>query len=230
MSNLKLLVESIVTDLVEARFEADVRAGELAAHYRDNAALRALNVPSLNISNVSVELRMVFDDTALAPADQPSEGQATAIATASNQLRDSIMALDTVNSAAKTPAQKTALSRALVEGLKQSATGKIDASAAERKAALDEQVKTVLAKSRITLLPAEQQALKLQLDRFDTSVVTAPKPPPKSVPQVLVGVQALSSARPEVISTIKFEVDLTEAHWTEVEDGSGGSKPKLTSG
>ena len=133
MSNLRTLIESIVTDVINARYDADVQTANLAERYRDNEILRSFNIPSLNISNVSVDLRMAFDDQAIEEADGPSEEQISAIATGATAITKYVMSLDAVKRKLADARIRNGFSRSLNSEIKKALTGSIDGGAKLRR-------------------------------------------------------------------------------------------------
>ena len=231
MSTLKLLVDSIIADLIDARFDADIRAAELAEHYQGHEILRALSVPALNIENVSIDLRFAFDDTPIEAATGPSEEQVKVVADVSKTVRDELMKLPRVTERVTVDRQRTSLSRALLTTVKNTMLKHVDAKAADRSAAVSAEITKTLAKSGVRNLPAsEQKILRDQIARLEASFIAAPKAPPKSLPGVVVGTEALSKVDPATVSTLSFQVDLTERRWTDIGDGDGkdGTKAVLS--
>ena len=175
MSELKLFVESIVTDLIEARFEADLKAAELAEVYRDHPALRQLNVPTLNISNVTVDLRVAFDDSAIGEADGPSEAQERAITEAAVKLRTEVAALDSVKKTVKVPRQRAAFTNSVNAAVIRSAKSNVSSTPANRSKAVEAELRGVLSKNRVRLSAADRKTLQARLREFDATVSAAPK-------------------------------------------------------
>lgn len=227
MSSLQTLIQTIVTDLINARFEADVRVAELASLYRDYPEMRQLNVPALNISNVSVELRFAFDDQPLTPSESPSEGQIKAISEGTAQLRQTVLRLDSVTGRLTTPQARNALGRTLSARLASVARETVAASPEDRRAALEAEASRLLQERQVSLSRAERSRLLEGIREIDTRITAAPKPPPQSVPGVLVGSEALSKVDPTRISTIRFDLQLDGVRWAEVEDGDDGVRSVL---
>lgn len=231
MSTLKLLVDSIIADLIDARFDADVRAAELAEHYQKHEILRALSVPALNIENVSIDLRFAFDDTPIEVAKGPSEEQAKAVTDGAKVMRDELMKMSRVTEKVTVDRQRANLSRSLLTVVKNAMLKNVDAKASDRLAAVSAEVTKTLAKSGVRNLPAaEQKLLRDQIARLESSFIAAPKAPPKSLPGVVVGSEALAKADPATVSTLSFQVDLAKRRWTDVgdDDEKGGRKAVLS--
>jgi hypothetical protein len=220
MSDLKLLVESIVTDLIEARFEADLKAAELAEVYRDHPALRQLNVPTLNISNVSVDLKVAFDDTTIEAATTASSAQEEAINEAATKLRSEVGDLGSVKRTVDDPRKKSALTRSLGNAVVRTAVANIAGQPDLRSAAVESEVRSVLTRNSVRLDEADSRKLRESIREFDKVVSSAPKLPAR-VPGVLIGKEALADVRPELVTNIRFDIDLSSARWTEADSGDG---------
>lgn len=227
MSDLQTLIESIVTDVINARFQADVLTAELAQHYRQNDTLRQLSVPALNITNLSVELRVAFDDTPIEPATEPSPGQKTAIETGADALRTRLMGLSSVRSASVPARSRAGLSRSLNAAALNAATASVTRGTVERRRAIETAVNEVLAKNGISLGDEDRIALREELEKFDARVAAAPKPAATSVPGLIVGMDRLKELDPNVVSVVRFDIDLVESQWVEVEDADGGTTTVL---
>lgn len=220
MSDLQLFVESIVTDLIQARFEADLKAAELAEVYKDHPALRQLNVPTLNISNVSVDLRLAFDDTEIEAAAGASEAQEQAINEAAVKLRTEVSGLGSVKKSVTVPRQRTSVRNSVNNAAVRSARANVAASPTVRSSAVEKDVRTVLTRNKVKLTAADSRKLALAVKDFDKAVAAAPKPPPQ-VPKLIVGKQALAEVNPELVTSIRFDIDLSTARWTEADSGDG---------
>ncbi len=229
MSRLKLLVDSIVADLIDARFDADVRAAELAEHYRENESMRALSIPALNIKNVSIDLRFAFDDTPIEAAEGPSAEQTKAVTEAAPSVRDELMKLPQVTETVTVDRQRSTLSRALLTALKNAMLQNVDAKPADRSGAVTAEVANTLTKNGVAKLPAaEWDVLRNQIAKLEAAFGAAPKAAPKSLPGVVVGTEALSKVDPGAVSKLTFEVDLSKRRWTEVGDREAGKKSVLS--
>lgn len=226
--DLKMLVESVVSDLVEARFEADVRAAELAEHYRNHEGLRGMRVPALNITNVSIELRFAFDDTPIEPADGPSDAQKEAVAAKAAALRETVMATASVAERATSARARSTISRNLGVVAERAMQTGFAASPAERMASVELALETQLARTGVKLNAKEAASVKAAVAEMETAFAAAPKAPPKSMPKLIVGRDALSEAPEDRISSIAFDVDLSDARWTDMDDGAGGVRSVLT--
>lgn len=225
MSELQVVIGSIVNDVIQARFEADVYAAELSEQYRDSPGMRGMTAPRLNISNLSVELRMVFDEAPVELATEPSDAQHSAVASAADDLRKAVLSLQ---SAEMVPARsKSAFSRALNARAAAAATSHLASSSAVRRAAIDGSMIEVLAKYRVKLSEDDRQTLSRELDLATAEISRAPGRSPKSVPGILIGKETLSEVDPSLVSVIKFDVELTDNDWVDVEINDGEFEPVL---
>lgn len=227
MSDLQTLVETIVSDLIEARFEADVRAAELAALYREHPVLRNLAVPTLNIANVSVALQVAFDEGAIEAYPGPSEAQKKAVSEAAAILRDGIVALTSVTDTVSVPRQKAALSRGLVNRTTKAATDRLGEPPGVLRAEVERQVNALLSANGVRLNARDVKAAAEALDRFEQVVRAAPKPR-ANVPGLVVGAESLAKVPPEAVSTISFDVELSAASWVETADENGERRSVLS--
>lgn len=226
MSDLQALVQSIVTDLITARFEADVKVAELAELYRENPVLRSMDVPALNITNVSVDLRVAFDEGEITPSSGVSATQKKAIADASTQLKADLSKVPSISQKLQ-GRQRAAFLTSLQGTARRTAENTITDSSAVRKRKLTQEVDRALAAKNIRLTSAERRVVAGKLAAFENVVATAPKAPP-TVPGVIVGAKALADIPPEKVSSIKFDVDLSGIRWAEVDDGEGNPQTILT--
>ena len=227
MSNLQTLVESIVTDLISARFEADVKSAELAEHYREHPILRTMAVPTLNISNVTVDLRVAFDEGKIEAEPGPSEAQKRAVSQASSELRTSILSLKSVSDKVTVARQKSALSRSLQSRTAKIATEKLAESPTTRRAEVEKQINELLSANRVNLSAADKKKVAVELSKFEQTVAAAPKASP-SVPDLLIGAEKLATIPPEAVTSIKFDIDLAESRWVETTDSAGNVHSILT--
>lgn len=226
MSSLQTLVQSIVTDLINARFEADVKAAELAEVYRDHPVLRNMAVPTLNISNVSVDLKVAFNEDAIEDDPGPSEEQTKAVSEAASDLRTRVMEMKSVTDTVTVARQKSTLSRSLQTAAASAANANLKGSPKERQDAVDKEITKVLTANKVQLNAADRRALAAGLGKFDGVIASAPKAPPK-VPRIMVGAEALSKLGPERVTTISFDIDLSRQQWTDTADGQGGTRTVL---
>jgi len=228
MSKLETLIASIVTDLINARFEADVTAAELAERYRDDATMRALNAPTLNIKNVSIDLRVAFDENPIEETDEQSEDQKKAIADGSAAVRDSIMKLAAVKNTIPGTPQRRALSRSLGAAVTKALSETLRTTGRARRARIEGDLTKLLTQNRVRLSPADMKVLRREIDRAGARIATARRLPPKSVPGVMVGGESLAKLDPAAISSIRFDVDLSGKRWADVEDEDGTTRTVLS--
>ena len=228
MSSLRTLIESIVTDLINARYDADLQTANLAERYRDNEFLRSFNIPSLNISSVSVELRIAFDDQAIEEADTPSEEQISAVDTGAKELAGLVMGLDPVKRRFTTARLRNGFSRSLIVELKKSLAETLSGAPRMRREKIQAVIQAGLSRNRIVLNAADKKRLTQEIQKIEAVIASAPKAPPKSIPGVLVGIGVLSNIDPAAISLVKFEIDLNNARWNDVEEPGGAIKSVLS--
>ena len=228
MSSLRTLIESIVTDLINARYDADLQTANLAERYRDNEFLRSFNIPSLNISSVSVELRIAFDDQAIEEADTPSEEQISAVDTGAKELTGLVMGLDPVKRKFTTARLRNGFSRSLIVELKKSLAETLSGAPRMRREKIQAVIQAGLSRNRIVLNAADKKRLTQEIQKIEAVIASAPKAPPKSIPGVLVGIGVLSNIDPAAISSVKFEIDLNNARWNDVEEPGGAIKSVLS--
>jgi hypothetical protein len=85
-----------------------------------------------------------------------------------------------------------------------------------------------LSRNRIVLNAADKKRLTQEIQKIEAVIASAPKAPPKSIPGVLVGIGVLSNIDPAAISSVKFEIDLNNARWNDVEEPGGAIKSVLS--
>ncbi|MEM1161743.1 MAG: hypothetical protein AAGJ28_12475 [Pseudomonadota bacterium] len=218
MSSLQTLVETIVSDLIKARHEADVQTAKLAEVYKDHPILRTMAVPSLNISNVSVDLRVAFDEQEIEQDPGPSEQQRKAINAAATKLRANLMGMKSVTDKVTVARQKTVMSRNLLSQVAREATEKVAESPEKRRAAVNTKITALMSANKVQLNAADRRKLAAELNKFDKEIADAPKAAPR-VPGVVVGAEKLKQMNPEMVTSIKFDIDLDEARWSDTHDG-----------
>ncbi len=225
-SGLQALIESIISDLIAVRAEADAAAADIATVYRDHEILRHMAVPALNIKNVAVELRMAFDETPVKPPSGPSEAQVKAAESAATAMRAKLLAANSVASTLTSSRQRSALSRKLSAIATKTSAESIGGATAERRALLNERIATAIGESGVRLSAADKRVLTAEVDTFVAEVAKAPKAKGQ-VPGLILGAEKLAEINPEAISVLRFDIDLTEAHWTDVDDGAGNVESLL---
>jgi hypothetical protein len=220
MSSLQTLIEGIVTGLVEARAAADARAAELAEAYRDHPTLRSLSVPTLNLTKVSVDLRVAFDETPIESATGPSPAQQQAVDDTSETIRRRIMNMGSVSASVPHLQTRGALALQARDAVARSAAANLDAPAEERRAAMDKEVQQVLSRGGVKLSAADHRLLTEELAGADRQVATAPAARPR-IPGVIVAGKALAEQDAASLTTIRFDVELRENTWADVDAGDG---------
>jgi hypothetical protein len=226
MSDLQVLIEGIVTDLIKARFDADVKAVELAEHYRDHGLLRNLSVPTLNISNVTIDLKFAFDDSDLGLPGDPSDDEKVVIDAAATEMRTKISAMKSLSDKVTVKAQRTILAKQVESAFKSTAVQHLRASPKERSSQITSKITGSLATKSVRLSAAEKRQVALLIGNLERKLAVAPKPP-MQLPKLRVGASALGGMEAEKVSTIRFDVDLNGARWTEIEDSSGETTMQL---
>lgn len=227
MNSLQILVESIVADLIKARHEADLVAAQLASHYRDNPTLRMLNVPTLNISNVSIDLRFAFDDSPIEAPKGPSDDQKIAIAAAAAELHRTISTMKSVRDTITVARQRTAFFNKVKTVAIKMSSDNIMLSSEDRLGVVNKEVKALFTSNQIRLSAEDKRQLTTALNQLEATISTAPKAPAK-VPGIVVGSQALADLNPAFVSSVKFDIDLSSARWTAVDGGDGEPDAVLT--
>lgn len=227
MGTLRTLIESILTDVIEARFAGDVRTAELARIYRDDDTLRALPIPALNISGLTVDLRVAFDNTPIEEAEEPSDEQILAVETTADEVRRLVMEFESVRGGDVPPRARGGLSRSLAVGVRNVLAEAIERPAA-RRSAVEEELERRLSRHGIHLGEGERAAVREALDTLDVRLETIPKAPPRSLPRVIVGAESLKELDPAMVTSIRFEIDLEEGRWISVDDGEGGTRSVLS--
>lgn len=228
MNTLQMLIESILTDVINARFQGDVRAAELAELYREDETLRALPIPALNISGLTVDLRVAFDDTPIEEAAEPGEEQVQAIEEAADSVRRLIMDFDSVSGGPLPPRARGGLSRSLNVAVKNVLLETLQRPTAARRRAVEAELERRLSPHSIDIAEAERAALREALDELDARLEKVPRPPPTSLPKVIVGAEALRQIDPAMVTSIRFEIDLEEGRWISVDDEEGGTRSVLS--
>ncbi|MCR9244623.1 MAG: hypothetical protein NXI31_06295 [bacterium] len=229
MGDLKVLVDSILGDLIAARAEADALAADYAKTYREDPTLRAMSVPALNITNVSVELRIAFDDGSIEAAPPVSEPQARAAQQGARSLRTFLMGSTAFRTAAGSNQQRRVLATLAEESSKTALTTNANRPASVRLEEANRAVFGALERNNVQLSPTLRSKVTERLTAANSGVSAAARPQART-PSLIVGKSALETLTPEKISTVKFDVDLSESRWVEVEDDDGETEFRLTEG
>lgn len=228
MNTLRTLIESILIDVIDARFAGDVRAAELAQIYRDDETLRALPIPALNVSGLTVDLRVAFDDNPIQEAEEPSQEQVLAVEEAADRIRRLVMDFASVRTGDVPPRARSGLSRSLNVGVRNVLAETIDRPTAARRRAVEEELEGRLSSHSIGLAEGEKEILRDALGELDMELETIPKPRPKSLPNVIVAAEALKQLDPAMVTSIHFEIDLDGGRWVSVDDSEGGTRSVLS--
>ena len=230
MTSLQLLVESILSDLVDARAQADMHAAELAEEYRKHPVLRSLGVPTLNISNASIELKFTFDKGADDDVQSPTEEQKQAIEESAKAASAKIMQMRSVTSRVTNDRSRLELEGRLNHSIVNTMVEYIDRERASRRVAVENAIRASLARYQVERLAAADNDVLLQLvQAIDDAFERVPKKK-RRLPRLVVAGEALSQIDQSAVSSIRFDVDLTERHWTALEDDEGGETDRLTEG
>lgn len=238
MNDLQRMIAGIVNDVISARFQADAVAAEYSKLYREDEFMRHMATPMLNIRNVAVDLRMAF-----APPDEEQESTSTSAANqaleaqvveeASVELRDRLFNKFSVASSdlsgARLAGAKNAVRSAIGRAMEDDSIG----SSVQRKAAVNEAIVRQLAKRNIDLSERDRQTLSRDIDGFSTRLATAKAVADAEIGQrkIITDSDSLASVNPEAISSIKFEIDLEEMRWVDIDESVDGvTEAKLTEG
>jgi hypothetical protein len=215
-STVRALVEGILQDLIEARHTADLTAADLASRYRDNATLRHLTIPTLNVSTVSVDLRFVLSGES--PEDVA--GPKIDLDEAADNVAEVVLRAPSVTRAELSGRARSALSTRLSKAIEAELEARMAEPESETRVPVRDAILTALGASGIRRVPATEMreideaigAIEARIDR-----ATRRHPTPAGI---IVGPDTLSGVNPEMVSRLSFRVDLTPKRWIEVE-GSG---------
>mgnify|MGYP003144502190 CR=1 FL=1 len=226
-TDLKGLVAGILDDLIDARFQADVTVSQLAEHYRADPKMRALSVPSLNISNVDVDLRFVFAETETdeKSSNKPVDEAATHL---SSSLAESILRMPSVGQTVKKVAERRKLKKTLAEKV----SGQIRAGEKnapdERQAAIGDEVLKLLSSAKVRISAKERKSIVAEVAAIDARFKSATRVGTPTRARLITAPEALSSVNPEAISRVSFSVDLSAKRWETVEsEGEDGYEDQL---
>ncbi len=236
MDRLKDVVASMVNDLIEVRGEADRRAADLAVRYRDDEVLSAFAVPKLNISNVTIDLRFALcaeeavDDAQRneSKADSPDDPARTGlgwIGARAREFTEAMLDLPSVRRARLSPRRMANLGHRFEAELIKASIDLFEREEGERVSALAERLMGALKKSGVQLRADDADRFVLRVADFDVGVVHAEANPRSGQadprPKLILGASALETVDPNLISSIKFDVDLGDARWMEIEEADG---------
>lgn len=226
-TDLKGLVAGILDDLIDARFQADVTVSRLAEHYRADPKMRALSIPSLNISNVDVDLRFVFGEV---EADDKSGSKPVdeAASNFSNSLADSILRMPVVGETVKTAAVRRKLKKTLADKVAGQIRAGEKRTPEERQAAIGGEVLKLLSSAKVKISAAERKSIVAEVAAVDTKFKAATRIGAPARARLITAPEALSSVNPEAISRVSFSVDLSAKRWEAVEsEGEEGYEDQL---
>ncbi len=227
-TDLKALIGGVLGDLIDARFQADVAAAELAEHYRDHPHMRSFSIPTLNISSVDVDLRFVFSGQQAEEAGPGGPGgetgaDETAEAEKARKVAESIseevLRQPSVRKSLKEDAQRRELVDLLVERLSGTSAATRDEPAPARRQTLHDELMKTLSSAKVEgLSDAEATRVHASIDRADARFSAAARAGKPASPRVLASSEALTSVNPETVSRISFTVDLSARRWVSGED------------
>jgi hypothetical protein len=217
VASLRVLVESIARDLIDARFAADVAASELAERYREHPTLRAMNIPSLNITNVQVELAFLLEDV---PEDTEGEAEVPSeerMKEASDNLIREVLRVPSVAERTANANLRNALVGTLSERLPTLMTPREGVPTSHRLAAIEETITEALRARRIDQISSsEAEKLKSAISAIDARLIADARP--TGLPRIIVNAESLHRVDPTAINRISFSVDLDRKRWVEVEE------------
>ena len=230
MTSLQLLVESILSDLVDARAQADMHAAELAEEYRkhrcfDHSVCRhsTFQMPQSNSG-----LRLLAKPTRM--INRQRKNRSRPLSNPPKAAAAKIMELRSVATRVTTDRSRRELDGLLNQSIVNTMVEYIDRESAERRRAVENAIRTALARYQVTrLTTADNDALLQLVQAIDDALEGVPKRK-RRLPRLVVAGEALSEIDQSAVSTIRFDVDLTERHWTALEDGEGGETDRLTEG
>lgn len=235
MNDLQKLVSGILNDLINARYEADAVAAEYTRLYRDDPVMQAMNAPMLNISNVSVDLRLAF--AAPDDSDGGGGGGRSDVLTKEVVGKEADILRDRVFEKAPLPANLTGprlagAKRVMSTRLSEAMVKHSDSPPPVRKAAMAESVVAVLEERNVKLSRAQMKAIERDIDRSANKVATATAITKAAGDgrKVLTGTEELSKLNPEAISSIKFDVDLDQMRWIDVADDDAENETNAKDG
>lgn len=228
--SLKAILESIVGDLIEARYAADRAVAELAEHYRTDSNLRILSIPSLNISNVQVDFSFVFDSEAVEPSKGSLDNsqKEKVVKDAAVTLSETLLKMPAINQQFKTSTERKRFTMTLKNALTEhfaSTMGKQEESPGSFNHNTIKTIGNVLSNNSIESIPTfEYAGLQSIIENLRVDLNVIPTAPLKFGTRVLVGSDSLSKVDPAVVSRISFSVDLSAKRWTEVYDDNASKK------
>ncbi|WP_237058432.1 hypothetical protein [Microbulbifer sediminum] len=224
-TDLKTLLEGVVEDLIDARFQADVAAAELAQHYRANPDLRTFSIPSLNISSVDVDLRFVFSQAESSPVGGDN---LSGVESVFEGLSGSVLRMRPVADAVRNRADRDKLKKNLEARFMRVAKSDRSSRIEDRQSVMRDQIKKALSAAKVKDLSATDLKTIDRIVAATDTKLTAAEPRKRVVrPRVQTAPEVLSELNPDAISRISFSVDLTAQRWQEIEEQEGESVQQL---
>lgn len=219
-TELKTVVESLLSGFVAARAEADKVSVSVAREYQDCDIRRNLPVPMVDIETVSVDLRFAFDENIEPSAEEINEKQNVATEQASQQFYTKIRKLRSVASSYKDSKQRSAFASKITNVVVHESNASLKLSAKQRELKMESAVESLIETDIVNLTKADFSRIKSALSEFQTSVDTVPADIPKK-PSVLIGAKALSGLSEDVISSMRIDVKLKSGRWETFESETG---------
>lgn len=236
MNDLQKIIAGIVNDVISARFQADAVAAEYSRLYREDPLMKHMNAPLLNIRNVSVDLRLAFAE------DEPSGGgnagntgaanarsivEKMAVDEASTELRDKLFDKRSLKNSTLKGRQLAGAKNAVRSAIERTVTKNPAKSTSARTALVRNAIGKELSDRKIELSSSDAKALSRDLDRFSNKVATASAvvSAGEGNRRIVTNTEELSGLNPEAISSIKFDIDLEEMRWIDVESEDEDEAP-----
>jgi len=219
-TELKTVVESILSGFVAARAEADKVSVSVAKEYQDCDIRRHMSVPMVDIDSVSVDLRFAFDEVEEVQSDEPNEYQREATEQASKRLYTKIRNLKSVADSYKVSKQRSAFARKITDSAVDESNMNFKLSAKDREMKIEGAVERLIETDVVNLTKADFSRMKAALSEFQASVETI-QPATMKAPNLLVGAKALSGLSEDMISTMRIDVKLKNGRWEEFESETG---------
>lgn len=219
-TELKTVVESLLSGFVAARAEADKVSVSVAREYQECDIRRNLPVPMVDIESVSVDLRFAFDENSEPDLADIHEKQNTATKGAAGDLYKKIRGLRSVASSYKNTDQRSVFARKITTAAVEASNASLDLSAKDREKKIETAVEFLVETDIVNLTKADFSRIKSALSEFQTTVDVVPVDIPKK-PNVLIGAKALSGLSEDLISTMRIDVKLKNGRWESFEDETG---------
>lgn len=229
MTELKDVLEAILTDLIEARHVANDYSQSLSSLYGKDAALAGFSTPSVDIGNVKIDIKFAVEQPDPGAGDSGRVTLDKAVISgaikkaAINELGSSDKLI--FKNASDNSANKAALSNkiaTIIAGHINPSTLKVSKTKAlaETKAlmkphlgkaangrdipirVIDSSIASMIVNAEKELLIAREEAAKAKLQR----------------PQMIVDANKLKEVNSELIANISLDLDLTAMDWYEIDD------------